>query len=75
MSHEEAIGDVRGAYDIEPEWQEVANEERHVVSLTYMYSQIRRGIVPLAFFCVNQWEEEKYISYFRYWLKSKDNLS
>jgi hypothetical protein len=37
------------------------------------YSQ-NRTVLYRALYCVNQWEEEKYFSLFRYWLKSKGTL-
>jgi hypothetical protein len=33
-----------------------------------------RTVLYRALLCVNQWEEEKYFSLFRYWLKSKGTL-
>jgi hypothetical protein len=41
-----------------------------VVSLTVRFV----GYYTSRFFCVNQWEEEKYFILFRYWLKSKGTL-
>jgi hypothetical protein len=37
------------------------------------YSQ-NRTVLYRALLCVNQWEEEKYFSLFRYWMKSKGTL-
>jgi hypothetical protein len=37
------------------------------------HSQIRR-VFYLTLFCVNQWEEAKYVILFRYWLKSEGTL-
>jgi hypothetical protein len=37
------------------------------------YSQ-NRTVLYRKLLCVNQWEEEKYFSLFRYWLKSKGTL-
>jgi hypothetical protein len=34
------------------------------------YSQ-NRTVLYRAILCVNQWEEEKHLSLYRYWLKSK----
>jgi hypothetical protein len=33
-----------------------------------------RTVLYRAILCVNQWEEEKYLSLFRYWLKLKGTL-
>jgi hypothetical protein len=41
----------------------------------YACSQIRRVLLYLTLFCVNQWEEEKYFILICYWSKSKGTLA
>jgi hypothetical protein len=63
-------------------WPSIITRYRYLLWLKYahthswrrifreLYRQIRR-ILYRSLFCVNQWEEEKYIILLRYWLKSK----
>jgi hypothetical protein len=46
------------------------HERSKLIQTCAFYPVVNLIVLYLSFFCVNQWEEEKYFILFRHWLKS-----